>query len=328
MDPVCPLPVPTTVSAGKALPHTALASHSFAVPANHTGIVLALQSPGTSTVGCHALLDSSGVMVSGSEQLYDLPTLTGAALGGGCTASRAMRLTCAVVNTTNAVNRGGAVTYLNSAQRLPPVGNNYDFNYLVDAVRESPYRKVTSGDQLLGTREYPNKLTSYPTDMPLYNQFEEHEGSVGFGAFLRRIVTNYTYNGQLYGPLPRCMSIIVWIFDPPPVENTYRVTIRASCYTRWPLESVPGYHMKPIPTVDAATYNRVVDHVEEHASTLTTAAEGGLIAMAGPKIAQGASYVGRAALSVLRDMSAGGYALGGTGPLTGAEAMATAIEVM
>lgn len=328
MDPTCPLPVPTTVSAGKALPHTALASHTLAIPPNNIGIVLALQSPGTSTVGWHALLDANGVFVAGSHKVYDLPTLTGAALGGGCTASRAMRLSCSVVNTTNAVNRGGAVTYINSAQRLPPIGNNLDLGYLVDAIRESPYRKVTSGDQLLGTPGHPNKLTAYVTDMPLYNQFETHEGSETAVTFLRRLATNVTNGGQLLEPLPRCMSIIAWIFDPPPVENTYRVTIRASCYTRWPIESVPGYHMKPIPTVDAATYNRVVDHVEEHASTLTTATEGGLVALAGPKIAQGASYVGRAALSVIRDLGAGGYALGGTGSLTGAEAAASALELM
>lgn len=328
MDPMCPLPVPTTVSAGKALSHTALASHSFSVPTNRSAILLALQSPGTSTVGYHALLDSNGLLVPGSEQLYDMPTLTTGAQSGGCTASRAMRLSCAVVNTTNAVNRGGAVTYINSAQRFPQITNNFFFGNIVDAIRESPYRKVTSGDLLLGTVDNPNKLTAYPTDMPLYNSFSEHEGNVGADAFLRRLATYLIYNGDSYAALPRCMSIIAWVFDPPPVENTYRVTIRSSFYTRWPLESVPGYHMKPIPTVDAATYNRVVDHAEEHANTLTTATEGGLIALAGPKIAQGASYVGRAALSVIRDMSAGGYALGGTGSLTGAEAAASALELM
>lgn len=329
MDPLCPLPTPTTMTAGKALPHSALSSHSFTVPADRTGILLALQSPGTSTVGFHALLDSNWLVVAGTEQLYDLPTLIyPASSGGGPSASRAMRLSCSVVNTTNAVNRGGAVTYINSAQRLPPIGTSWDFSHVVQGILESPYRKVTTGDLLLGTPAHPNKLISYPTDMPLYNSFEEHEGSVSQSNFLRRLAMHVTYNTTLLTSLPRAMSIIAWVFDPPPVENTYRITMRASFYTRWPLESVPGYHMKPIPTVDAATYNHVVDHVEEHATTLTAATEGGVIAMAGPKIAQGVSYVGRAALSALRDMSAGGYAMGGTGALTGAEAAAAAIELM
>lgn len=300
MDPKCPMPVPTTVSAGKALPHTALASKSFSVPPNHTGLVIAMQVAGSSSVGFHCLLDHNKVMVSLSDAMYDVPTLSAASLGGGCTASRAMRLSCSVVNTTNVVNRGGAVTYINSAQRLPPIDPEKDFSQFVEGIVESPYRKVTTGDTLLGTPSCPNKLVSYPTDMTLYNSFESHAGALGYNSYMRRIAQHVVAGGNVLNALPRSMSVIAWIFDPPPLENTYRVTIRASYYTRWPLETVPGYHMKAIPTIDAKTYNGVVDHVEEHANTLTAAAEGGMIAVAGPKVAQGAAYLGRAALTAMR----------------------------
>ena len=306
---------------GKALAHSALDSATLTIPSTNSALVIATQIGGYGTVGYHCLLDSAGVLVADSERLYTIPTMSSHAENGGPTATRPMRLSVSVVNTTKVVDRGGTVTFLNSAQRLPGVepdtdnGPN-DFSAIKSAIETSPYRKVVNGDCLLGTRDFPNKLISYPTDHTEYNTFHSHVGSMGRNLFLRHAIQHVRYittGGTVtIGPLDRPMSVIAWLFDPPTSTNTYRVTMRASYYTRWPLETVPGYHMKPIPATDASTYNRVADKVEEQANVLTAATEGSLIALAGPKMLQGAQYLGRAAMTAAAEMTGGlGTAAGG-----------------
>lgn len=300
------MPVPTTVSAGKALPHTALASHELVLPPDHEALVFACSFAGCATVGYQVIVDNTGAVLSG-QQLYHLPTLTAGSIAGGCTSSRAMRLSCSVINTTNVVNRGGDVFYINSAQRLPEFDVASGFGKIMEAVKTHPTRRVVGGDQLLGTRQCPSKLLAYPTDMPKYHEFADHVGSLpdttdGINEYLRHIV-EYVGTGAppALGALPRSMSIMVFYFESPPAVQTYRITMRGSMYTRWPLTSVPGYHMKAIPAVDASTYNHVVDHVEENANTLKAATEGATISMIGPKVVQGVKSGGQAVFNFMRD---------------------------
>jgi hypothetical protein len=298
-----------------------LATHELVLPPNEEALVIACSYAGGATVGYHVHLDTAGIVLRSGE-LYNLPTLTDSALSGGCTSSRAMRLSCSVINTTNVMNRGGDVFYINSAQRLPGVnfttaGNG--FHDVVQAIKTHPTRRVVGGDRLLGTKQNPSKLLSYPTDMPKYHEFEQHEGAVTHDyEYLQHVVESIGTGASaqgLLGPLARSMSIIVWHFESPPQVQTYRITMRGSMYTRWPMTSVPGYHMRPIPAVDANTYNHVVDHAEANANTLQAAEVSGTIAMLGPKVAQGAQAVGRTFLNLARDALTGSssFAMGGAG---------------
>ena len=334
MDPLCPMPVPTTVSAGKALPHTALATHELVLQPGHEALVFACSFAGCATVGYQVIVDNTG-QVAGGGELYHLPTLTASAMNNGCTSSRAMRLSCSVINTTNVMNRGGDVYYINSAQRLPEKDQNSGFSRIMQAIKTHPTRRVVGGDRLLGTKQAPSKLLAYPTDMPKYHEFEEHTGAVsddgaGVDQYLRHLV-EYVGTGTppALGPLPRSMSIIVYYFENPPQVQTYRITMRGSMYTRWPMTSVPGYHMRAIPAVPAHVYNHVVDHAEAQANTLQAATEGGVIATVGPKLLQGAGAAGKAFLSIAKDVLTGSNSFTGGAAEAGAEeGMAGVIEML
>lgn len=313
------MPVPTTVSAGKALPHTALATHELMIGPTEEALIFACSFAGCGTVGYHVIVDNQGHVLRSGE-LYHLPTLSQSAMNGGCTSSRAMRLSCSVINTTNVVNRAGSVYYINSAQRLPEYDQQNGYSLIMNAVKSHPSRRVTGGDRLLGSAGAPSKLLAYPTDMPKYHEFEEHTGRMtdnddGRHEYLRHIV-EYVGTGTppALGPLPRSMSIMVFYLESPPVAQTYRITMRGSMYTRWPMTSVPGYHMKPMPTVDASTYNHVVDHAEEHANTLKAATEGATLATVGPKVLQGAKTVGKTVFNLAKDVITGqsSFAAGST----------------
>jgi hypothetical protein len=298
----------------------------FTLAKTEQAMLIATQYGGTSTVGYFGKYSTTGNLISGSEKTYDLPTLDLSASGGGPTSTRAMRMSCSVVNTTNMMNRGGSVQYMNSSQRLGEIVAPGVFGTLLDTIRDSPYRKVVNGDQLQGGPRTPNRMIAYPTDSPKYHEFNAHVGLSTKAEFLRRCLVRYTEGSGLLEDLPRCMSIIVWIFDPPPEEQTYRLTIRGSMYTRWPLSSVPGHHMSPTPTVDAGVFNKVVEKLESSSSALF--AEGGVAGILAPKVAEGAQYFGRAALSGARDLVAGGFGMGEFGALSGASGGLAAIELM
>lgn len=311
MDPLCPLPTPVAVASGKALAHTALVSDVITVTTTEQAVLIVTQYGGTSTVGYYARFTSAGTLISNSEKLYDLPTLETASSAGGPTSTRAMRLSCSLVNTTNMMSRGGSVHYLNSSQRLGEVVAPSSFGSLLSNIRDSPYRKVINGDSLLGGPRTPNRLLAYPTDSPKYHEYNEHIGQSDKASFLRRCLVRYTEGSGLLGELPRSMSIIVWVFDPPPENQTYRLTIRGSMYTRWPLASVPGHHMSTMPTIDGSLLNGVLQHVENNAGTLV--AESGLAAMLAPKLmaaARGAQYLGQAGAGGAAGAAADGIEMG------------------
>lgn len=305
LDPSCVTPVPTLISAGKALAHTALDSQVLTIPPTRYGLIVATQYAGSSTIGFHCLLDANGAVLANSASTYDLPTLSYNGEFGGPTASRAMKLSVSVVNTTKVVDRGGSVSILNSSQRLPAVSDN-QMVALRDAVLASPYRKVVPSETLLGTHAGPNKMISFPVDNTRYHEFAEHGGGDSLVTFLQHCCASVVSGSVTFPPLERAMSIQVWLFDPPTEINTFRITMRAAYYTRWPLTSVPGHHMSQMPTTDANTYNRVVDSAEENAHVLTAAAEGGLIATAGPQIARGIQTLGQTAVTAARGFLGGG----------------------
>lgn len=311
MDPLCPLPTPTAVASGKALAHTALVSDVVTINTTEQALLIVTQYGGTSTVGYFGKYSLSGLLVANSEKLYDLPTLETASAAGGPTSTRAMRLSCSLVNTTNLMSRGGSVHYLNSSQRLGEVVAPGNFASLLSNIRDSPYRKVINGDSLLGGPRTPNRLLAYPTDSPKYHEYNGHIGQSDKTEFLRRCLVRFTAGAGLLDELPRSMSIIVWVFDPPPENQTYRLTIRGSMYTRWPLASVPGHHMSTTPTIDGSVLNGVLQHVENNAGTLM--AEGGLAAVLAPKLiaaAKGAQYLGQAGAGGAAGAAAEGVEMG------------------
>merc|ERR1711964_258984 len=84
------------------------------------------------------------------------------------------------------------------------------------------------------------------------------------------------------------MSVIAYVFDQVADPQDYSVTVRASFYTRWPLTTVPGQSMKPIPTASPKIVNHVRDQAESYANELLGFVTGGLSTKYGPQLMRGA----------------------------------------
>jgi len=310
LDPMCPIPAPSITSDGKALPHTGLISTDFVVGSVNTSILLVTNTGSSGTVGILATVDPSGGLVGGVDVLT-IPTLAAADAAGGASASRAMKFSVSVVNCSNALKRGGRVTYLNSSQRLPArtCDAATDYINIVNGIKASPYRRRINGDELV----HPKHLIGFPVDNVNYTKFDAHHGTLTANEFFRHILGASACDE----PSPRPMSVVAFIFDPVVDAQDYSVTIRASFYTRWPLTSVPGQSMRNIPTASASIINHVRDHAENTGNDLAHIVEGGVLATVAPRAANVARAAGQSFLARV------GGALRG-----GAAAAADAAEVM
>ena len=244
LDPMSPMPAPSVTSDGKALPHTGLVSHDFVVGSVNSTVLIVTNTGDSGTVGMVLNINPSGDYVDGLHMLT-IPTLAASDSAGGPSASRAMKFGVSVVNCSNALKRGGRVTYLNSSQRLPATTTIAPFAAIVNAIKSSPYRRRITGSTL----GQATHLVGFPIDNVTYTTFEGHRGTLTHEEF-------YTYvfgaaSGSTLQTQRRPMSTVAFIFDPVTDAQDYSVTIRSSMYTRWPLTSVPGQSMRNMPTAAA-----------------------------------------------------------------------------
>nr|ASM94046.1 hypothetical protein [Barns Ness breadcrumb sponge sobemo-like virus 1] len=295
MDPMCPLPMPTVTSDGKALPHTGLVSSDFVVGTQNTMLLLVTNVGNAGTVGALLSLTPDGGLAPNHDvQMLTIPTLSQPDTAGGPSAARPMKFSLSVINCTNALKRGGRVTYLHTSQRLPafvpgddhwsPTPGADNFSPIVDAIKSANTRRRITGDNL----KDPKHLIGYTVDNVNYTSFKPFDGTLSWGAF-RTHVLGANENTPTAA---RGMSIIAYVFDPVAQAQDYSVTIRGAYYTRWPLTSVPGQSMRYMPTADARLINAARDHAETTASELAHVAEGGVIATVAPKAAGALSRVG------------------------------------
>lgn len=271
LDPLHPVPFPTSVSAGKALPITSLVEKDFTV---HTRPRLLIVSNLGNCGSVAALLDinpTNGDGVLESMEILTFPTLQNADAAGGPTAGRAMKFSVAVANVTPSLKRGGRVTYLNSSQRIPgPAGTSAtwaNLNQLTDAIRTYPSRRRINGD-VLGVAK---QLVGFVCDHPSYTGYGPWRGTLTDGEFAAHV-----FGASAANPIPdvavqhqRPMSVVVWLFDPTEDAQNYSVTIRGSYYTRWPLTTVPGQTMSLTPTAPQHILNHQHDAAEAAANELT-----------------------------------------------------------
>jgi len=259
------------------LPHTSLVSTDFTVDASSTTLLIVSNTGNSGTVAELIRVNSNGG-INGGTEILTIPTLANEDSAGGPSSARAMKFSASVVNCTNALKRGGRVTYINSSQRLPALGGTNENNYsnVIQGIKDSPYRKRINGDNL----KDPLALIGYPADSTEYPKFRSHRGTLTKDEF-ESYVLGATSTIEASA---RSMSIIVYIFDPTVDTQDYSVTIRASYYTRWPLSSVPGQSMRHMPTSTADHINHVHNHTEETANDLVHVVEGGALATIGPRV--------------------------------------------
>jgi len=197
--------------------------------------------------------------------VYTVPTLSAAASAGGPTAARAMKASLTMVNDTQRLNQGGKVYTLVANQRLriPAPASTMtqaEWNTLMDEIIAHPHTRAHSGADFVT----PKTLVCHPSNIPDYTDFKEFEGTSTVDGFWAGISTAPSPGPVLGGVNKRPMSTIFVVFEPPAVDQTYTVTARASWYTRWPLDTIMGQSMKPIPTAPLSTINGAQDQAEHN----------------------------------------------------------------
>lgn len=297
LDPMCPHPVPSFASDGKALDYTGLASSDFTVDTVNQTLLIVTNIGNSGSVAYTVKVDASGQAVTGTPLVHTIPTLSLSDKEGGPSSARAMKLSVSVVNCSNNYKVGGRVTYINSSQRLPPRLKSVQTEYasILSGIKTSPYRKRINGKELME----PKQLITYPVDNSEYSRFREFAGTLDVEEFITHVCSGGDGISTLAADVnPRSMSICAWIFEPASDVQDYSFTVRASYYSRWPLASVPGQSMRPVPTAPAGIINHVRDVAESHAAELLEVAAGGLTVSLAPRIAGAAraagSYLGRA----------------------------------
>lgn len=258
---------PSAISDGMALYHCGLISHDFTVGPGETVFVYATNTGCSGTVCNVAIYTDLGkpTQAEVSQTILTIPTLKDDAALGGATSGKANKCGLSIVNVSNGYRRGGRVTTLNTSQRLPTYDQNTGFLPTIEAIKASPYRRRITGEMLAK----PSQLIAYPVDNTAYNSFQPWEGSLTHPEFNEYVLVSAPVPGVWWKHHSRPMSTLCYVFDPSDQVQDYSLTVRASFDTRWPLTSVPGQSMRPIPTAPAAHINHVRDTAEANSQALT-----------------------------------------------------------
>lgn len=297
LDPMNPVPMPAAYSEGRALPHTGLVSTDFATTSgtelgeNFTTVVIATNTGKAGTVGMVVKLDHNHTPVH--TEVLTIPTLSLADDAGGPTGLRCMKFSASLKNASSNFSRSGRVTYINSSQRLPPIGAGPTGQYteFINAIKSSPYRRRLTAQDFTGD----TCLIGYPTSQTNYTTFGTNHGTLSEAAFLKYCCAPAA--GQNMNS--RAMSTVCYIIEPVTNPQDYSVTIRASFYTRWALTTVTGQSMHMVPTASQTEINKIRDAAEEAAHELAPVIEGGALVAAAPTVFNAIKMGARAAMARL-----------------------------
>jgi len=282
-------PVPSPFVEGKAFAIRDVVRADISSHATNPYIMIVSNTGTAATVAMLVNLSGASPAVS----VLNVPTVAAADDAGGPTSGRAMRCSVGLVNTTPMLNRGGRVFTLNANQRFallaqPTLMTAAQWLTFASEVRSHPNTKAhdatTFGKEL--------HMVAHTVDQTEYLCFNEWMGSVTADVFASHIAI-----WPSAGVRERPMSTVVILVDPVSTTNTYTASVHAEYYTRWPLNTVMGKHMKPIPTAPVAQVNAINQHAQASADVLHTA-EG--VAVGGGLLAGLSRYGGAAASALSR----------------------------
>jgi hypothetical protein len=241
MNPLDPRPVPSPNFEGKAFAATDMYRYPFSMlggalifstNVGDAGTVLSVYNRSSATFG-----------------VYTTPTLA-----AGPTAGRAMKASLSLVNTTPAIHRGGSVYKANINQRLelpaaPSAMTQTQWESLIADLMAHPETIEMTADDFAGHTE---PLIAYPSDSTAYHGYSDWKTNVTKDEFFEYFSQ---WPSSEYRPRP--MSTLMYIIGPQSTANTYSATARASFYTRWPVDTVPGRQSKAVPTADPSKVAKI-----------------------------------------------------------------------
>lgn len=258
-DPLNAMLVPSLMSEGDAFPVTGMVRSDFTQGAVTGTRVMVVTNCGSSGTIMSELKWNNGGVV------FTVPTMANQFDQGGPTATRAMKASLTICNTTRYQNIGGSVTVLHTNQRLTfpgaPFGiNTAEFSEFVDRVKGHPHAKRYSGAEFVKPRTW----IAHPTNETDYSKYVQFDGAISDTGFSLHYGT---YPGATLQNRP--MSTILAVFEDVSNSQDYTCTARASWYARYGLDTVLGQSQRPVPTASAAVINKARDTAERHAHVHT-----------------------------------------------------------
>lgn len=245
--------IPTLTLCGAAFPYTGTVRVDITLNTGDTVII------GCTNTGQSGTVFTVGYLASGSSTVpsyavYTIAAIAASDTAGGPTSGRAMKCALGIVCTTPQLSRGGRVTTLNSQSRLrldtaPSANNRAQFLAICDSIRIVPTSKALDACDFTPERQMSNNIV----DRTTYEDFEEWSGTESTDEFWEHIAV---WSGATRRDRP--MSTAWVVMSPPVGQQTYTISASASYYTRWPLSTVPGQSMRPIPTGTASTLNTML----------------------------------------------------------------------
>lgn len=266
LSPCVPGLVPSLVHQGEAFPICGLSEYEANVGTSWRWAVIFSNVGDAGTIGTAiAWSKAGGTSVATVQQMFTLPLLSEGSPYGP-TSSRAMKIGVDVVTNTQLLSRGGPVYYLNSSQRfqlagLPSTMTATQWNDFYSVVVSHPHRRKFDMNDFA----YPQHFYGHVVDDPRYNDFDTFRGTLSFDSFLSHLCV---WTGS--PPADRPMSTLIFLMETSTAAQLLTFTARASFYTRWPLNTVPGQSQVDIPTATPGVLNGMHKAAVQHARSVVT----------------------------------------------------------
>jgi hypothetical protein len=196
-----------------------------------------------------------GIRVSNSPT-PGLAVLSGTFLGassiaGGPTEGKAVKIGLSLINGTQPLNAEGFVYVLVTDRRLalpqaPSTMTQAEWATFSNEIINHPDAVTHTASSMLGGGK---KFIGTPRDLNDYSDWKTWSGTLGVDTFMDHVATWDGENAQL-----QPMETLVLVLPTTSQAQDYRLTIRSSYYTRWPLDAVLSTAAKPIPHAPLASF--------------------------------------------------------------------------
>jgi len=241
--------IPTAIRTGDAFPLSGIIRPASLDVAIGDRKIIGVTNFGASGSVMH-IVSINGINVS--RFIYTIPLLALADDAGGPTSARSMKAGLHLVNTSPVLNRCGRVYHLNGTSRVllpaaPSVMSSTQWGAFADSLIAMPGCTAYEGDAFGGVGK---QFQCNVVDHIDYEDFQAFAGAVTSDVWHNR-----TAVWPSSDPLARPMSTCWVVIESPALAQSYNPTASGTFYTRWPLTSVPGQSMRPIPTADNQVIN-------------------------------------------------------------------------
>jgi hypothetical protein len=257
-DPRCYLPIPCAVHEGNAFPIWDVATVDMTIHPHNSMILCCTICGHSATLGFGSINDHA-VTPALSSEAYTAPVIK----DSGVTFARAMKAGLSMVNVTSRMKQQGRVYVLATDQRMELSSFDWDV-----ALHETVATKIRSHPDVekYSSIDFTREKTyvCHPTNNINYQDYVEWDAMLDVAEFCKMISVNDSSGAHVeHSLIERPMSVI-WVYFAPTAEpQDWSFTLRGAWYARYPINTVMGRRMEPVPTQNLSDINTARVHAEK-----------------------------------------------------------------